>query len=459
MTQRFSTNPPPGKYRFSGELRVMQKLSEYEFGVEVWVMREGLNRNKWDYRNLSEHYLSFVGRPILCAYVRDRIGDGHNMTEKINSRTGERYYSFTGDTAERIVGTLSDNAEDFALVQRDGHKWLVAKGRLFSFYAPELVEKIVRTGRMDVSAETEVRKGRTEGETEIYTEWFGLGVTVLGDGVEPAIPGAGIAALTAMQQEFNSIKLRAASLSTSRNKAAKKKAEHKGVNGKMNKQAAARLAGRFEGFSIVGLSADGMRVALIDSAGSPYTYTFNEEDKGEVVSSRIVPAVLSVSFEFDGEAENAVDADLVDILDYVTASIRTEDADARELRRQLDEANQTISALNAAEHSRRLQAVKDALHGALDEIRAASADEGLDLEPEMNALCERAEEFAAMERDGAFCGDTEARDRLRAEHSAKLIARCAERRARGEDSFAWNSGFVQNPQTGSIEEMLASING
>lgn len=459
MTQRFSTNPPPGKYRFSGELRVMQKLSEYEFGVEVWVMREGLNRNKWSYKNLDKYYKTFVGQPILIAYVGRQVGDGHNMDKRRDPATGEEYYSFMDGTSERIVGTLSDDEKDFTLVERDGHTWLRARGRLFAFYAPELVEKIVRTGRMDVSAETEVSESHREGDVDVFTRWVGLGVTILGDRVDPAIPGASIAKLAAMQQEFKTLKLRAASLDTSRNKAAKKKAEHKGVNGKMNKQAAARLAGRFEGFSIVGLSADGMRVALIDSAGSPYTYTFNEEDKGEVVSSRIVPAVLSVSFEFDGEAENAVDADLVDILDYVTASIRTEDADARELRRQLDEANQTISALNAAEHSRRLQAVKDALHGALDEIRAASADEGLDLEPEMNALCERAEEFAAMERDGAFCGDTEARDRLRAEHSAKLIARCAERRARGEDSFAWNSGFVQNPQTGSIEEMLASING
>ena len=32
---------PPEHVKMSGELRVMQRLSEYEFGVELWVMRSG----------------------------------------------------------------------------------------------------------------------------------------------------------------------------------------------------------------------------------------------------------------------------------------------------------------------------------------------------------------------------------------------------------------------------------
>ena len=453
----------PEQHGLYGELRVTQKLSDYEFGVELWVIREGENRNKWDYRNLEKYYKTFVGQPILCAYVGEQVGDGHNMKEKRDTKTGEMYYSFTDATAERIVGTLSDDEKDLTLVERDGYKWLKAKGRLFSFYAPELVTKIAKQGAMDVSAETNVFKSHKEGDVDVFTEWTGLGVTVLGDKVNPAIPGASIAKLAAMQEEFNSVKLRAASLRTqnqNQNKAAKKNARHKGVNRTMNKQAAARLAGKFEGFRIVGLSEDCMRVALIDGAGAPYTYTFNEEDKGEVVASRIIPATLSVTFSFDGEGEEgiAVNADLADILEHVTEPLRTASESAESLQKQLDTANQTIAAMNAAEHDRRVQAVKNALKSALDEIRTASGED-FDLEPEMNALSERAEEFAAMERDGAFCGDTEARDRLRAEHSAKVIAKCAERRAREQNGFAWNTGLVQPNGNGGIEDMLASING
>ena len=36
----------------TGEIRFLRKLNKYEFAVEIRVMREGLNNNKWDYRNL-----------------------------------------------------------------------------------------------------------------------------------------------------------------------------------------------------------------------------------------------------------------------------------------------------------------------------------------------------------------------------------------------------------------------
>lgn len=62
-----------------GELRVMQQVSDYEFAVEIWVLRSGVNNNRWNYQNIEKHYLSFAGKPILCAYVGEKIGDGHNM--------------------------------------------------------------------------------------------------------------------------------------------------------------------------------------------------------------------------------------------------------------------------------------------------------------------------------------------------------------------------------------------
>lgn len=132
---------PPEHVKMSGELRVMQRLSEYEFGVELWVMRSGLNDNNWDFRNMREHYLTFVGQPILCAYVGRKVGDGHNMREVRDPYTGEKGYTFMDGTAERIVGTLSDDPRDFSIVEEDGNEWIRAKGRLFQFYAPELVGK------------------------------------------------------------------------------------------------------------------------------------------------------------------------------------------------------------------------------------------------------------------------------------------------------------------------------
>ena len=125
--------PDETEVRYTGQLTVLQRLNQYEFAVEIRMMREGINRNKWDYRNLETYATTFHGTPILCAFVNGQIGDGHNMSEKIDGK-GNHYYSFTDGTAERIVGTLSDDKEDFSVVEENGEKWLIAKGRLWEFY-------------------------------------------------------------------------------------------------------------------------------------------------------------------------------------------------------------------------------------------------------------------------------------------------------------------------------------
>lgn len=194
-----------------GKLKVLRKLSEYEMAVELWVMREGENENKWDYRNMEECYETFLGTPILCAFPNGKVGDGHNMEEKDDPVTGAKYYSFVDGSCERIVGMISDDPKDLKIIQENGEKWLIAKGRLFTFYAKELVDNIISNGVMEVSAETQVFDSHIEGDVEVFTRWSGIGVTILGKGVAPAIPGARIEELAAMKEEFNTVCLKAAS--------------------------------------------------------------------------------------------------------------------------------------------------------------------------------------------------------------------------------------------------------
>ena len=88
------TKALPKKVSASGTLQVMQKLNEYEFGVELWVIREGENNNRWSYQNLRDYYKTFIGQPILIAYVGQQVGDGHNMSKRRDPKTGEEYQSF-----------------------------------------------------------------------------------------------------------------------------------------------------------------------------------------------------------------------------------------------------------------------------------------------------------------------------------------------------------------------------
>lgn len=437
-----------------GELRVLQKLNENEFGVELWVMRDDRNNNNWSYRNMQEHYLTFVGQPILCAYVGRKVGDGHNMREVRDPYTGEKSYTFMDGTAERIVGTLSDDKKDFTLMKRDGHTWLKAKGKLFQFYAPELVQKIVRTGRMSVSAETNVTESHKEGDVEVFTKWTGLGVTILGDDVAPAIPGANIAKLAAMQEEFKTLKLRAASLDPG--KGSNETNKRKGVN-IMSKKAMEAMSEKFKGYRVVALSEDGMHVGLVDSAGSAYTYAFNAEDNGAVVESRIKPAYLTAAFPFGEGAEATVEVS--DIVDYACAAKGQQAEDVKALQARLDAAEEKIRTMVAAEHARRVEAVKEAVNGALADIQACAVEGDADMTETAKGLCDRAEEFAAMETDGKFCGADRAVLDLMAAHGKAQTEKRKKEMAAKQHSFAWNNPKTNGGEGGGIAEMLSHMNG
>ena len=445
------------KFSFQGELRVLNKVSPYEFAVEIWVIREGKNNNNWDYKNLEKYYQSFAGTPILCAYVGNKIGDGHNMREVRDPETNEIYYSFLDGTAERIVGTILEDASQLSLKEKDGKTWLVAKGKLWSFYAPELVEKIVRTGRMRVSAETEVMEMRVVKGVEEFTRWVALGVTILGDDVAPAIPGARIAALKALRGEFEKVKIRAASLNVSKPKALCKK-NKEGVKNVMNKQAKQRINEKFEGYKVVYLSDDSLRVGLIDSKGCGYTYNFHSDDNGEVITNKIKPCNLATIFNFGDESDGGL-ADVSEITSYVFDSATKENESIEQLRNQLETALQTIKSMQTVEKARRVQAIKDMLDATLEEIRQFAEEGDDDMEDEKKEIEENVEKYAEIEKDGAFCGDQEARAELLAKANEARLNRLKKQRAE-RHAFAWKMtpSEHQNKDDG-IEGLLAEING
>lgn len=208
-----------------GELKVLKKVNDLEYAVQFSLLNPKRNLNGWSYQNLEKYMSTFAGTPILTAYLPDgTVGDGHNMRETTDLETGERYMSFEDATAERIVGVLSDKPGEIWIEEIDGTPWIRANGRLFSFYNKRLVDKIAKQGSMRVSVETEVTQSHTEDDTEIFTEWRGLGVTVLGDNVQEACVGANIkaAAFKAAQAKLKEMQLKAAQLENAEHNKAKK---------------------------------------------------------------------------------------------------------------------------------------------------------------------------------------------------------------------------------------------
>nr|DAR47072.1 MAG TPA: hypothetical protein [Caudoviricetes sp.] len=449
------TKAVPATRGVCGTLNVLQKLNEYEFGVELWVMREDLNRNNWSYQNLDKYYRTFVGQPILVAYIGNQVGDGHNMAKRRNPATGEEFYSFMDGTAERIVGTLSEDEKDFTLVERDGHTWLKAKGRLFAFYAPELVAKIVKQGTMDVSAETEVTESHKEGDVDVFTKWTGLGVTILGDKVNPAIPGASIAKLAAMQEEFKTLKLRAAALHTAAEDGSAK-LKQKGLRRTMNKRMMEQMQTRFPNHKVLSMSEDGMNVALLDASGNLFGYTFNADDNGEVAERKIAPLTAAHVVLTVGDVE--LNADVADVVDYTVAATKTTDGSVKQLSDELASAKEQIRAMQEAENLRRVEACKATAKATLASFNANRADKvAEDAIKAIETDIEGGVYTNCADKDGKWTGEEQVRRAVLAVCGEAVMEADRKQAESHKNAYAWNNAKNSGGAESGIAGMLSRI--
>ena len=424
----------------TGSVRFLRRLNKYEFAVEIRVMREGLNNNKWDYRNIKEHYLTFLGQPILIAYVGKKIGDGHNM-RPVRLPDGSVEYTFMDGSAERIIGTLSENEDDFRLEEMNGNLWIVAKGRIFAFYAREAVEKIIDTGSMDVSAETEIYEGETaENGVEIFTNWAGLGVTILGDDVPPAIPGARIKAMN-VSADVRDMNLRVASLLREGAESPTDKNKKKGVKHDMNKREYARLQKQFDGYTVLGATDDGLNVCLLSNKdGAAVGYRFADEaDKNGIVPERICNMSVNCQFAFD--EENSVEIELGQITDVLVARLMTANSSIEEKDQKISDLESKIKDIEAKELSRRVNDAKKAVLNRLDALnrdRDARCAYDKKLADEVCARCEKGCFNECME-DGGWCGDKMAVMELEAACAREQEKFDKEAAEKAKRAVSWNA--------------------
>ena len=459
-----SVEPKNKNYRYCGTLTVLQKINQYEFAVEIRMMREGINRNRWDYRNLGEYYTTFVGQPILCAFVNGQIGDGHNMREKTNRETGERYYSFTDATSERIVGTLSNDKEDFSVVEENGEKWLIAKGRLWEFYAPELVSKIVRTGRMDVSVETMVEESQQDGEIEVFTKWTGLGVTILGDDVQPAIPNASIKALELLKDEFAEAKLKAASYERNESEQqTTKEPETKNERGNkdmtvLNKRERDALQNTyFKGYRVLSASRDkekGETLVCLMKDGATFRYTIGDAET-TVQPERIASVNVNASVEFDGERKISVDTD--DMMNVVANDYAALSAKYEKLEADAAKANEELDNLKKSEAKRRIKAAKKAAEDTLRKFNETAPVKVSDtVLTKVNEDIEKGDYSECEDKDGEWNGEEAVAEKVLAECGKATQKANEERAAKERKTVVWkNTNADNNEQLTGIAALLA----
>ena len=429
----------------TGSVRILRKLNKYEFAVEIRVMREGLNNNKWDYRNLREHYRTFLGQPILIAYVGRKVGDGHNMRQ-VRLPDGSVEYTFMDGTAERIVGTISDNENDIRLEESDGNLWMIAKGRIFAFYARETVEKIRVTGAMDVSAETEIFSAeQTENGVAIFTDWAGLGVTILGDDVPPAIPGARIKAMS-VSDDVRDMTIRAASLLREEDESPRDNngLQQKGVRANMNKRQIALLQDKFPGYTVVGGSEDGMKVCLLSNdTMTPAGYVFTDEaDKGGVVKERICAMSVTAAYKFAEDEELTFDFE--QLVDGLSAKLIASNSDIQAKTAKISELEAKVADMEAKEKARRISDAKKAVMNRLDALnkdREERCAYSKALADEVCAKCESGKFTDMCNEKGEWCGDSMAVMELEAacaRAQAEMDAEAARKAKNAKNAQKWN---------------------
>lgn len=461
---------------YLGNLKVMGQDEDKNFYVCIEIVRSGPNRNGWDFQNMDRLCKTFLGTPLLCAYLPNQIGDGHNFREK-TLPTGEQILDFTGPTAERIVGAISDDPNDVWTEEREDGTWAVANGKIWRFYNRQLVDRIALQGSMAVSAEIQTFDGYTDEDgVEVYREWEGLGVTILHESVPPAVPGANIQAIRAMSEEFKELKLKAASyhpaeaeeqdlcdIATDENDPIPNK---KGMKPTMsfNRREAERLAPLFEGYRIVGLSDDSRRVVLVsDNNFGFYSYSFNEELGDEVVASCIAP-IKAISV-LCGNEETGVYADMDEIVRNLSGTISAQRTSIDNLNAQVKDLREKNDALVNAEHDRRIELVKASIQKALADIAegcnsAECGDSAENCDNEAAAVEACAEDYAAMEDGGKFCGDKAAYDKIMSAYGTKVAQKRKEDKARSKSVFAWDkNGGREKAADDGIADMLARING
>lgn len=383
---------------FTGKLRVLAKEDDFLYRVEVWLLNSEVNRNNWQYLNLDEHRKLFVDTPILVAYTSGKVGDGHNFRMK-RDENGEEYASFTDANAERIVGWFK-NDDDIRIEEKDGVRWIVGNGTIWSYYAKELADMLTEQGAegMDVSIETLVESYEVKNGVEVFENYQILGTTILGRGVSPAVAGAHIRAAS-LDEDLKNFKLRVASYMETANESKKGKMKRMAFN-KVQLEA---LDKKFNGYSVVGTSEDGKHIALLSDADNCfYSYVFNGEE--EIVEANIKPLTLNAEADFGEDIKVALDA-----VSMYASKIKALEEKVEDAEKRAEDAEKECEELKEKENSRRNKAVASAIKALLAEYNA-EAEEAMD-EKECADIVEDAEkgEFSECENaDGEFCGEEKA---------------------------------------------------
>lgn len=387
---------------FRGELLLLEKKEKRRQAVELWLLNDEVTENGGRYVKLAEHKNGFVNTPILIAYVGDKIGDGHNFDEIIEPN-GEVKASFMDAFAERIVGWFDADESKIRLEEKDGKNWIVGKGYISTWYAPELTEKLRRQGArgMSVSIETLVWNVKTEDGVDVYEDYEILGTTILGDDVPPAVVGANVTILNSIgAEQLKKMTIKVAS-------ADKKPHNKKSVKGENRMFDLKDLQAAFPAYKV--LAAQDDRVIMLNGSNVVVVANTKQEDE-KIVAENETEVSLNASYALDENSsiEVAVD-DILKAAVETNASLKSALDEAEKAKEAAEKAKDAalsaLSKMQEAEKERRLAEVKRGLETLAKDLEECYGKSVCSELLEKLTSAESLERYALMEdKDGRFCG-------------------------------------------------------
>lgn len=459
------------EYRLAeGKIKFLQSNDPFNFPVELWLYNDADNRNGWRFVNLEQHRAMWAGKPILIAYTNNgrQIGDGHNFAQSTDRETGEPVASFTGATAERIVGATSDDGLDIRLVSEDEKTWVVAKGALWAWYARELVAKIVNDaeqGReMSISIEALVDEFYMDGDIEVETRYLPLGATILGDHVMPAVENAHIAMLSADEDAFKQLKMRAASYAEdgkTPNETNTKTDKKKGMTQtmRMSNQQLRELQAKFGDSHTVlaGEKTDaGYVICLADKGGKTAVYVMKSLDD-TIVPEGICEINAQVHFCAEGCDDVLVDA--CNMVEAIAADRANLSARLNSAETELNECKNTINTMREVENKRRVSAAKEkatATLSAFNANRESTIDEKV--LSAVTADIESGLYTCMVDADGNWTGDKAVEKEVLSLCASAVMEMDKKAADAKKTSFVWERMASGEADDGSIKALLARKN-
>lgn len=426
--QTVSLNNPARRVFADGFLKVNSVDENKNYKVSLMLISEGRNRNGWVYEGLADNLDQFVNIPLLYSVIDGKIANSHDFEIK-KDKNGESYASFIGAESEHIAGWIADklpNGDFNAYIANiDGKQWVcIREAFLPAYYNKEFIDELESNhGQMSISIETLVYKNRTIGDTEYEEQWKCVGVTILGRGVKPAVAGANIRKLSAYGEELKELKLKVASYyeqethKEPQTQKTKQKKSEKGESRTMAKKTMhiEDLRSKFDGYTVLGIKD--RNVALLNqSNGRCCFYPFGENED-TVLPERIEEVAVNCSF---GEGDNAIDVPIEQIVGSVQAQLNSSKAALDKATEENAQLKAKVNEMTEAERKRRKKAVETAIRTRVKQLKETSGCDIADNICDDMLTDEALNEYAdKVDKDGNFCGDSEA--------VQKVSARCMDK--------------------------------